>query len=137
MRIEARELARVAFKYTRWFRRVRRERRQELEDMRRLADRHNWSLVTFRRAWLSYLRAKYRDNGWLLADGSPDVWRMFRSMRARAIKLGEWEETPYPRGSHRRRVTTPSGGLVRIDKGRAREQASRYRERLRLARAGA
>ena len=125
-------LATMTFSHSPWFRQVRRERARELRDMRQVAYDENWSKARFIREWRSYVKQIYKINGWQLVDGTPDPWQMFRDYRARAIQRGEWDETPRYRkkGSHRRKVETETG-LVRIDKGRIRDQRARYREKQR------
>jgi len=123
-------LSTMTFSHSPWFRRVRRERARELRDMRQVAYDENWSRARLIREWRTQVKQIYEINGWQLADGTLDVWQMFREYRARAIQRGEWDETPRKRGSRRRKVETATG-LVRIDKGRIREQRDRYRERQR------
>ena len=115
-----------------WVKDMRRERAREYRGMRQIAYEQNWSKARFIREWRSRVRSIYKINGWELADGRPDVWQMYQDYRAEAIRRGEWEETPRYRkkGSHRRKVETETG-LVRIDKGRIRDQRARYREKQR------
>lgn len=131
-----RGLINEAFRNIKWFRRVRRQRASELRTFQEMAVANHWSQAMFRRAWIEHIQGKYKDNNWLLVDGTPDVWLMFRALRAEAIRRGEWIETPPKRGSKRRKIVGLSGELIRIDKGQAREQAARYREKKKLERAG-
>lgn len=74
------------------------------------------------KAWRDSILDRYVAEGWQLEDGTNDPWQMFRAIRAEAIKLGTWEETPRYLKSHRRERT-------KLDKGKIKEQRQRYRER--------
>jgi len=126
---ERKELSKLKVRTSPWIKKVRRQREWEFRNMTRIADKENWSSTMFRREWGKYVLDKYREKGWLLADGTPDPWTMFRKLRAEAIKRGEWIETPTPKGTHRRTKPDERGIMRRIDKGDVVKQKERYRER--------
>jgi len=120
---EAKEFSTLTFVRVPWFKKVRQERAKEFRQLlktrtRKLAAKDLKAVVSDR----------YATEGWELADGKIDPWQMFREMRAEAIKAGIWEETPKRKGSHRRKQKKDGGGMVRLDKGKIKEQRARYQE---------
>ncbi len=74
------------------------------------------------KAWRDSILDRYAAEGWQLEDGTNDPWQMFRAIRAEAIKLGTWKETPRYLKSHRKLRT-------KLDKGDIKKQRQRYRDR--------
>lgn len=132
---ERRELKKMTFSNSKWFRRARAQRARELRDMKTVARDRGLTRAEFLKEWYDFIREKYVDNRWITAGGRLDPWAMFRALRAQAIKRGEWVDTPPKPGSHRRSIRKMDGGFVRIDKGSIKEQRARYHEK-QLARKG-
>ena len=118
----------IVFGRSRWFIIARRQRVRELRMLLDRAEAENWTKTHPRRVWSDFILGKYEDSNWLLADGTPDAWKMFRAWREEATRRG-WDTTPLP-GSKRRSEVDPETGLVhRIDKGDVKAQKARRRAR--------
>ncbi len=62
--------------------------------------------------------------------GRADPWAMMRKFRDDAIELGAYHPKP-SKGSHRRLRVGPDGSVIRIDKGKIKAQAARWRAKQR------